>query len=817
MSNNYENNNVNATYLGEKGYTIYKESLSIDDQHFIRNELTVKPYIPNSIIKAQEFPIYRESQNKFYIPKYFGIQHFGNPEILKITDGENINIQFNGELRDYQIPIVETFINKTTNNWGGGGLLDIPCGYGKCLAKDTQILMYDGSIKLVQNIKLNDKIMGDDSNPRTILTLARGQEELYKITPRNGDYYIANKSHILSLKCVKQIDGLFIKDNIYDISIKEILTLSKKYNIFDILHGYRVPIKFSKKNIDLDAYFIGYWIGYCNYSSLINNYKDEELIDTIKYIINNNNNIGGSLFILKKNFINILNNLKSLNLINDKYIPFKYKCNTSDVQLNVLAGLIDSCGYYSNNCYSFIEFNEKLVDDIIFISRSLGFKAYKIVNNENNRYNNSNTIYKIFIYGTGIENIPVKNIDLQSKSNKSNNKLTTPITITKYSNKGNYYGFTIDGNHRFVLGDFQVTHNTAMGLYIVSKLQKKTIVVVHKTFLMNQWIERINEFLPKTRIGKIQGQIIDIENKDIVIAMLQSLSLKEYPQNIFKSFGLTIVDECHHISSEVFSRSLLKLVTKYTLGLSATINRKDGLTNVFKMFLGDVVYSVKRESNSNVLVKGLEFNIDDDEFNETSYDFRGNPAYSTMITKICNFNIRTEFIINVIIKELKDYNKQQMLILGQNKSILTYLFKAIESRNIATVGYYIGGMKEEQLKQSENKKVIIATYAMAAEGLDIKSLSTLLLVTPRTDITQAVGRILRMPHERPLIIDFIDSHDIFKRQWKKRLTFYKKNNYTIKISDNLNYNNDNYNLIKYNTKTDKNKSSKKNKCLISLD
>ena len=125
-------------------------------------------------------------------------------------------------------------------------------------------------------------------------------------------------------------------------------------------------------------------------------------------------------------------------------------------------------------------------------------------------------------------------------------------------------------------------------------------------------------------------------------------------------------------------------------------------------------------------------------------------------------------------------------------------------------------MKEEQLKQSENKKIIIATYAMASEGLDIKSLSTLLLITPRTDITQAVGRILRMPHDRPLIIDFIDSHDIFKRQWKKRLTFYKKNDYTIKTTDNLNYNNDNYNLIKYNNKKHKHTSPKINKCLINI-
>jgi superfamily II DNA or RNA helicase len=96
---------------------------------------------------------------------------------------------------------------------------------------------------------------------------------------------------------------------------------------------------------------------------------------------------------------------------------------------------------------------------------------------------------------------------------------------------------------------------TSGSLYILSQIKKKTIVIVHKEFLMNQWIERIQQFLPKARVGKIQGPIIDIDDKDIVIGMLQSLSMKEYPTSTFESFGLTIIDEVHHISSEVFSNS----------------------------------------------------------------------------------------------------------------------------------------------------------------------------------------------------------------------------------------------------------------------
>lgn len=328
---------------------------------------------------------------------------------------------------------------------------------------------------------------------------------------------------------------------------------------------------------------------------------------------------------------------------------------------------------------------------------------------------------------------------------------------------------------------------TVLSLNIISRLKKKTFIIVHKEFLMNQWIERIQQFLPKARVGKIQGQIIDIEDKDIVIGMLQSLSMKEYPSTLFESFGLTIVDEVHHISSEVFSNSLFKIVTKYMLGLSATMNRKDGTTYVFKMFLGDVVFKGKRDEGRNVVVRAIEYQVDDDEFNEVKLDYRGKPAYSTMISKLCEYNRRSEFILKVLSDLFSENINQQIMILAHNKNLLKYLHDAIKHRNIATVGYYIGGMKESALKETEGKKVVIATYAMAAEALDIKTLTTLIMATPKTDIEQSVGRILREKHSNPIVVDIVDSHDLFKNQWRKRKTFYKKENYKIYYTTSKKY------------------------------
>ena len=329
---------------------------------------------------------------------------------------------------------------------------------------------------------------------------------------------------------------------------------------------------------------------------------------------------------------------------------------------------------------------------------------------------------------------------------------------------------------------------TDLTLSLIGDLNKKTLIIVHKEFLMNQWIERILKYYPTARIGKIQGQVIDIDNKDIVIAMLQSLSMKDYPSTLFDSFGFTIIDEVHHISSEVFSCALFKLVTKYMLGLSATMNRKDGTTKVFKMFLGDVVYKLERSKDEEVVVRGITYQINDDEYNEVELDFRGQTAASKMLSKICNYNRRSEFIIKVLKDMIAENPKQQIMLIASYKNILKYMYDAINHHNICSVGYYVGGMKESALKESESKQVVLATFSMAAEGLDIKSLTTLFMITPMTNIEQSVGRILRQKHDfAPIVVDIIDAHANFQRQWAKRKAFYKQQNYKIIQTNSMSY------------------------------
>jgi superfamily II DNA or RNA helicase len=223
------------------------------------------------------------------------------------------------------------------------------------------------------------------------------------------------------------------------------------------------------------------------------------------------------------------------------------------------------------------------------------------------------------------------------------------------------------------------------------------------------------------------------------------------------------------------------------LGISATVDRKDQLTKVLYMFIGNKIYKEKRSAHDEVCVRAIHYVSGDTEFNEVAYDFRGSPKYSTMISKLCEFGPRSDFIVKVVGDLIRENPDNQIMILCHNRSLLTYLHDAIEYRKIASTGYYVGGMKQADLNETETKAIVLATYAMAAEALDIKTLATLVMVTPKTDIVQSVGRILRVKHENPIIVDIVDSHDLFQNQWKQRRQFYKKCNYRISQIDSRKY------------------------------
>ena len=317
---------------------------------------------------------------------------------------------------------------------------------------------------------------------------------------------------------------------------------------------------------------------------------------------------------------------------------------------------------------------------------------------------------------------------------------------------------------------------TIIALNLISKLKRKAIIVVHKEFLMNQWKQRIKEFLPDARVGRIQGPTIDIQDKDIVIAMLQSVSMKDYDSEVFRDFGFTIVDECHHIAAEVFSRSLSKINSYYSLGLSATPNRADGLQKVFTMFLGPMIYRITSADDKKVLVRTIEYNDSNTKYSKEEITGYGKICVPRMINNIAENESRNKLII-YLAKKLVDDGKQ-VLLLSDRRNHLSYLYGKINE--FTTVGYYVGGMKQKDLDKSEKANVILGTFPMSSEGLDIPTLDSIIFATPKSSIEQSIGRITRKKHEQlPIAYDIVDNFSLFPRQYIKRERVYKRLKYDV--------------------------------------
>jgi len=321
---------------------------------------------------------------------------------------------------------------------------------------------------------------------------------------------------------------------------------------------------------------------------------------------------------------------------------------------------------------------------------------------------------------------------------------------------------------------------TVCALYIASQLKVKTLILVHNTFLKDQWEDRIKAFLPSVTIGKIQGETIDTD-KDIVIAMLQSISMKDYPKETFRGFGLTIIDECHHIASEVFVQAFQKVTSRHMLGLSATPDRKDGLMYVIEWFLGPILY--RSESGDKVddlvRVEYYKHEPDDVEFNRILYNNQGVMNVAGMVNKLADFKPRTELIINILKDILENEPERQILVLTDRVQHCKDLMDLLDPEKAAILAQNVPSAKRTEFCNS--KKVLIATYSMCKEGFDVASLNTLVMATPRPDIDQIVGRILRTEKSKrtvhPLIVDIVDS--TFRRQFQARLKLYKDRNYVV--------------------------------------
>jgi len=324
---------------------------------------------------------------------------------------------------------------------------------------------------------------------------------------------------------------------------------------------------------------------------------------------------------------------------------------------------------------------------------------------------------------------------------------------------------------------------TVLALHLAAHFKVKTLVIVHKSFLLNQWKERIEQFT-NANIGIIQRDKVEVEGKQIVIGMIQSIAKEKYDLEVFKDFGLVIFDEAHHAPSKYFSRALPLISCKKTVALSATPKRGDKLEKVLFWYFGPVIYKNVQEENNIVLAKIYKYTIKHEKFVEKKQRFTGEVNRPGTISNIVTIGRRNKFIIDLV-EEILIEEHRKILILSERVEHLELLKKRLDERELVTTGMYVGGMKQTKLDDSAKCTVIFGTFQMASEALDIKGLNTLVMSTPRREIEQTIGRITRDPNPiiRPLVIDITDNLDSFVKQGYYRRNFYKKNGFQITISE----------------------------------
>lgn len=313
---------------------------------------------------------------------------------------------------------------------------------------------------------------------------------------------------------------------------------------------------------------------------------------------------------------------------------------------------------------------------------------------------------------------------------------------------------------------------TFMALYLAHYFGVKTLIVVHKTFLLNQWMERIAEFT-NANVGKIQQKTVDVEDKQFVVGMLQSIAKDNYDRDIYMDFGLIIFDEAHHAPSQYFSQALPIINCKLSLALSATPNRADKMEKVLYWYLGDIAYKAPPNENENVQVRIYNYDVKNEKYKE-AYMKTGDVNRPRTINRVVKIKKRNKFIIQVL-NEIMEEKDRQCLILSDRIEHLEILKEKIDKDNKYTCSYYIGGMKQDKLDESAKSQVLLGSYGMASEGLDIPSLNSLILATPRKSVEQSVGRIVRRAHNvRPIVVDIVDSIPCLHRQGYVRRKLYNK-------------------------------------------
>jgi superfamily II DNA or RNA helicase len=711
--------------------------------------------------------------------------------------------------REYQSFTVENAIKRTR------GILKIATGGGKCLGKGTPVLMFDGTTRYVEDIKVGDILMGPDSTPRHVRSTTVGHGPLYRVKQINGDDYVCNDAHILCLQRTGCPSRGWKAGEEVKITAEEFYNSHK---FFKHTHkGYKVGVCYPEKNVPLDPYFVGLWLGDGNSRAPMVTTGDIEVEDYLKSYASKNGlqtseqegcgckNI--SLVGYKKGQKregprkNIVRDaLNTLNLILNKHIPQCYLINSRDNRLKLLAGLIDSDGSVAKPGAVEIEsVNQSLAQGICHLARSLGFRSSINKRKTSLKSRNYNGVaWRVRVSGK-LSEVPVLIPRKKAGDQTKYSALRYGIELEPIGD-GDYYGFEIDGDRKFLLGDFTVTHNTMVVSRIIGGIKTSPFMYYVLTRdLLDQAYDTLSSTL-NVPIGRIGAGHFDIQEINVCTVQSVIRSIKDddsfkisdymfdneevwdeddilsYEKNeaikrLLGSAKGIYLDEAHHASSKMCVDIMAASPNAYwRFGGTATPYREDNAEIVLQGLFGkkivdiDASYLIKRKY---LLKPYILFNKIDHEDVPNTYA----SVYSQCVTKNQEFHEQVAKTANHLISR-----GLSTLILVQHYAHGEALQKMIPDAPFVT-GKMSGNKRKECIQNLRDKKIMcmIAT-TLADEGLDIPTLDAALLAgggASSTRVNQRVGRTLRPdraskdPRDRSIVVVYDHKARFLDRQTRK--------------------------------------------------
>lgn len=676
-------------------------------------------------------------------------------------------------LRDYQSDSIHE-TRKALMSGKRAPLIVQPCG---CHALGHPILMHDGTIKLIEHVEVGDKVMGPDSNPRTVRWTHDGFDEMYRVIPKKGRPFVVNAGHVFSLRN---------KTDVRNVSVRGWLKQSRNFrNLFKL---YRVPVEYPERKHVIPPYVLGVLIGDgCLRRSTSFCTPDREIVDAVEHLLAGLASVRHTpsdkcpvyRIVTKTGAVNpVREEIKRLGLdVNspERCIPHEYLIDSAENRAQLLAGLLDTDGSYDGGGYDYITVSDELARDVEQLSRSLGFWSHHKAC-QKTWQGGTVRAYRMGVSGE-LDQIPCQ---VERKQAAPRRQIKDPLVCgfdLEPIGRGRYRGFHLDGDHLYVDGDYMVHHNTGkthVAADIIRSSQEKgktTIFIAPRRELIYQATEKIEEH------GLRAGMIMAGEPRDfdatVQVASFDTLWSRHGKKQTMLGMphaDLVIIDEAHLSIAPTRKKMIDHYLSQgaFVIGLTATPARGDGRG------LGEI-YDAMIQSRE------TQWFIDNGHLVDADYWSPSRPDLEALKVRA------GDYVIEGLAAEMDQPQLvgdivSQWLRIAPGKSTVVFCVNRKHSRHIRDE-FLKHGVKAEHLdgetpldereailrRVESGETTVLSNVFVATYGLDIPSLEVAVLARPTKNIAlyqQTLGRVMRPSpgKEKAIVIDHagaVEEHGLF--------------------------------------------------------